>query len=213
MVDAPVPGLERAMQADRGGYVAGKPDPELIGHERERIECRPGHPRMDLEEVVAHRLLGAHHPGSGVWCRRALAAERRARRPDPGRQDLTTRGTVAEPQMPGMAEHAANRGHAVHRIELEHPGNLRVGHLSARRNVGVHLRQSRNEEFARGIDAGCPFGHTDPAGGTDLGDASIAHDHGLARDRAFSIHRDDGDVDERDRLIRLGLGCRWLDAD
>ena len=74
----------------------------------------------------------------------------------------------------------------------------------------MHLGKTGHQELAATVQGDRAERDVNARGGTDLHDAAAAHDDGLVLDRTAAIHRDNGDINEResDRVgLQTGAAC------
>ena len=157
VINASILRLERARQPNGLGHVPGKWNPELVGLRSHHIEGVAGNARVNLEQVVTRLVLLGDHRDRGVGRLRAVVIERGARRVDARAKDFALRQPLAVDEVPRIAQHAADRGHAVSDIEKQRALDVGLRRLAAG-NVRVELAESRHEDLP------LPSTFTAPAG-------------------------------------------------
>jgi hypothetical protein len=119
MIDAGVLRFERTMNADVRRHVAGERNLQLVGFRGHRVERLARDARVDLQQVVSCLLLRDYRFDRHFLGRRGLSVERWTARVDARTDDGAVRHARAVRQMPRIAQHAANGGHAVRDVEEE----------------------------------------------------------------------------------------------
>ena len=190
------------MHADVHRHVAGKPNPELLGGGRQRVERPAGDTRVNLEEVVAGGLLfrdqalGRRGVGHGV------AVERGSRRVDGRPQQLALAHAVAQHKVGWVTEHASDGGDAARDVEQQ---DALVERFVAAREMPVHLREPWHQVLAGAIHGYRAnrriYGRRRP----EFDDPIASHDHRMAAQDDVAVHGNHGDVDE-DQRRRLHVG-------
>ena len=88
MVDGDLPDVERSAQADRVGNMPAEPNPVLPRRGGDGVVAGAVEAGMDLQEIVAGRLLLGDHPSPVLGRRHRIAVERRPRRVEAGADQL-----------------------------------------------------------------------------------------------------------------------------
>ena len=200
VVDGGLAGGQRAVEPDADRDVAGVADADAVGGRIDGAEGVGAQARVQLQEVVAGLGL-AKHRGAGLGSRgHGVAVQRRPRGHEPRARALAAREVGAQGDVAGLAEHAADRGHAVGQEQRQHVVDA-LGRF-VRRDVGVHLGQARHEEGAAGVDA--EVGRLDAVDDPAVDDG---HARGVGDARGVGI--DDADVvDDEAGRGRGGRGQR-----
>jgi hypothetical protein len=219
VVDGALPGAEGRHESHVVGDVPLERDARLPRGGGDRVEDFAPEAGMELEKVVAGRFLLAHHPHRRGDVRHAVAVERRPARVEARAEHAAVGERRAQLQVPGMAEHAADRGHAVRGVEQQHVlrilPHLRPGH------VGVHLGEAGDQRASGSVHDDRARGSLEAAAGRDAGDAPVLHENIGGWQHASLAHGDDLRVAEEHgrRDVRHGAGgeqpgkCKGGDAD
>ena len=196
VIDASILRLERARQPDGLGHVPGKRNPELVGLGGHHIEGVARNARVNLEQVIARFLLVNDHRDRRAWRLRSVVVERGPRGVDAWAKNLARRHPLAVDEVPRIAQHAADRGHAVGNVEKQRALDVGLRRLAAR-NVRVELAESRHEVLALAVDLHRSGRHLRLCRWGDRRDLPVGDDDGLVGEHGFRVHRQHVHADER----------------
>ncbi len=199
MGDHDLPGLECVFQPELEREVADHGKPFRLGRLHHRPEDLRRQRGIDLDQIVAARLLPAdleRGPRRVVERDEGRVARRIAVQGGTGGVDRRSRDR-AEPHLfaPGTRARAA--------VEVEHGGHAVrevVEEIRVAVEMDVHVGQPGHERGAAPVDPQGVPGYVDRSARAHREDPIAADEHGLVGERARGVHREDANPLEDDRV-------------